>query len=58
MKVHTTNYKNTFILVAEDCHAKVREYPSIKDGAPTAAALHFEMIKKNPYKYTPDEILF
>lgn len=30
MKTHATNYKNTFIEVAEDCPVKAAEIPPIK----------------------------
>jgi len=56
--MHTTNYINTFIAVADDCQASSAEIPVMKGGKPTAATLQFEMIKKNPYKYDSDSILF
>jgi len=56
--MHTTNYINTFIAVADDCPASSAEIPVMKGGKATAATLQFEMIKKNPYKYDSDSILF
>lgn len=58
MKVHTTNYVNTFITVADDCPIVTGEIPPIKEGARTAANIQFEMVNKSPYKYTSDDILF
>lgn len=58
MKVHTTNYHNAFIAVADDCSAQVGEAPPVKGGARTAANLQFDMVAKNPYKYTSDDVLF
>ena len=56
--MHTTNYTNTFIAVAEDCPATRAEIPPIKDGKPSVAALQFGMMYKHPYKYTSDDVLF
>ncbi len=58
MKVHTTNYNDTFIAVADDCPATKGEIPAEKGGCKTVAGLQFEMINKNPYKYTSDDVLF
>lgn len=58
MKTHTTNYFNTFILVADDCPASVGEIPPVKDKNKTVANIQFEMIFKNPYKYTSDDVIF
>ena len=57
MKIHTTNYQNTFIEVADDCPAAVGEIPPTKE-AKTVANIQFEMLRKNPYKYTSDDVLF
>lgn len=58
MKVHTTNYYNTFIEVAEDCPASAGEVPPVKGDAKTVANIQFELINKDPYKYTSDDVLF
>lgn len=58
MKVHTTNYHDAFIEVAEDTPAKTGEMPPVKEGAKTAANLQFDMIYDHPYKYTSDDVLF
>lgn len=58
MKVHTTNYKNTFIEIAEDCPAEKGEIPPVKGDKKSIANLQFEMLFENPYKYTSDEFFF
>lgn len=58
MKIHTTNYKETFIEIADDCPANSGEIPPTKSEAKTAATIQFEMVSKDPYKYTSDDILF
>ena len=56
--MHTTNYYNTFIEVAEDCPALSAEIPPQKGEAKTVANLQFELIAENPYKFTSDEVIF
>lgn len=56
--MHTTNYTNTFIEVAEDCPAKNAELPPRKGDQPTIANLHFDMIYDHPYRYTSDDVIF
>jgi Family of unknown function (DUF6157) len=58
MKTHTTNYLNTFIAIADDCTATNGEIPPIKNDTKTAANIQFDLIHKNPYKYTSDDVLF
>lgn len=58
MKVHTTNYFNTFICISDDCPSGKGETPPVKGDAKTVANIQFDMISKNPYKYTSDEVLF
>lgn len=58
MKVHTTNYIDTFIEVAEDCPTNIGEIPASKNSNKTVAEMQFELIVNNPYKYTSDDILF
>lgn len=58
MKVHTTNYQNTFIEVAEDCPSTTGEIPPLKGENKTIANIEFEMISKSPYKYSSDDVLF
>lgn len=58
MKVHTTNYQNTFIEVAEDCPASMGEMPPTKGDARTVPMIQFDIISKHPYKYTSDDVFF
>lgn len=55
--MHSTNYYNTFIEVAEDCPVKAGELPPQK-AEKTVAAMQFQMISENAYKYTSDDVLF
>ncbi len=58
MKLHTTNYLNTFIEIAADCPIFTSQIPPLKDKAKTIANLQFELIYNNPYKFTSDDVLF
>ncbi len=57
MKQHTTNYKNTFIEVAEDCPATTGQTPPEKDSK-TTAQLQFEMLINAPYQFTSDDVVY
>ena len=54
--MHSTNYFNTFISVAEDCPVDKAEIPNSKK--PTIPSLQFQIINNNPYRYTSDDVLF
>ena len=56
--MHTTNYYNTFIEIAEDCPTDKGEMPPIKGEKKTMANLQFDMVYENPYQHTSDEVLF
>ena len=56
--MHTTNYRNTFIEVAEDCPVRKAELPPKKDGKITVANMHFDLIYDHPYRYTSDDVVF
>jgi hypothetical protein len=58
MKIHTTNYTNTLIAIAEDCPAIQGEVPPTKEGMKSVATMQFELLHQNPYKYTSDEVVF
>ena len=58
MKIHSTNYTDTFIEIAEDCPTVFGETPPTKSHEKSVANLQFEMIKQNPYKYNSDEVVF
>ena len=55
--MHTTNYFDTFIEVAEDCPADAAQEPPTA-AAPTIAALHYELIAAEPYTRTSDDVIF
>ncbi|MEQ8552803.1 MAG: DUF6157 family protein [Cyclobacteriaceae bacterium] len=58
MTVHSTNYQNTFIEIAEDCPIQMGAIPPLKGDKRSIANLQFEMVHSNPYKYTSDDVLF
>lgn len=58
MKIHTTNYKDTFIEVADDCPTTVGEIPPTKGDAKSVANIQFDILSNNPYKFSSDDILF
>ena len=58
MKTHTTNYTDTFIEIAEDCPTTKGEIPPLSDKSKSIARLQYEILIKNPYKFTSDDILF
>ena len=55
--MHTTNYLNTFIFVADDCPVTKAEVPPQKE-IKTVASMQFDMLKNAPYQHTSDEVLF
>jgi len=57
MKLHSTNYFDTFIEVAQDTQATVGTVPAIKTKK-TVAQMQYELIANSPYKYTSDDIFF
>ena len=57
MKVHGTNYIDTFIKVAEDTKTDRGTIPPVKDKR-TVAEMQYGMIVKNPYQYTSDDVFF
>ncbi|KOY86811.1 hypothetical protein AD998_12260 [bacterium 336/3] len=58
MKLHTTNYFDTFIEVADDCPTEIGEIPKSKGDNKTVAEIQYELLIKNPYKFTSDDIFF
>ena len=58
MKIHTTNYTDTLIQVADDCPATSGEMPPVKGDKRSIANIQFEILSKNPYKFTSDDVLF
>ena len=58
MKIHTTNYHNTLIEVAEDCKATKGQKPTPKGDTKTVAEMQFDQIASQPYRHTSDDVLF
>ncbi|MDX2285738.1 MAG: DUF6157 family protein [Bacteroidia bacterium] len=56
--MHTTNYRSTFIRIADDCPVQQAEVPPSQPASPSVAALQFQMLWDHPYAYTSDEVLF
>ena len=56
-KIHTTNYVDTFIAVADDYAAMVGTVPPSRT-EPSVAELTHAMIAANPYRYTSDDVIF
>ena len=56
--MHTTNYYNSFIEVAEDCPAEQAIVPPVRGEKKSIANLQFDMLINHPYEFTSDEIFF
>ena len=56
--MHSTNYFNTLIEIAEDCSATAGEIPPVREGKKSIANLQFEMLYEHPYELTSDDLLF
>jgi len=57
-KIHTTNYYDTFIEIAEDTKVSCGTKPPFKTDKKTIAELQYELLVDNPYKFTSDDIFF
>lgn len=55
--VHTTNYVDTFIEVAEDCPVEAAVAPPERRPA-TVARLQYDALIDAPYRYTSDDVVF
>jgi hypothetical protein len=55
--MHSTNYQDAFIEVADDCKAQLGTEPPEK-ASKTVARLQYEMLRGKPYAYTSDELIF
>ena len=58
MALHSTNYFDVFIEVAEDTKATEGVVPPIRGVKKTVANYEYELVSKNPYKYTSDDVFF
>jgi hypothetical protein len=56
--MHTTNYTDTFIAVADDCAVTTAEVPTSKGDKPTIASLQYDILHNNPYKFDSDDVIF
>ncbi|TDB62758.1 DUF6157 family protein [Arundinibacter roseus] len=57
-KIHTTNYFNTLIEVAEDTKVSHGTKPPSKSDRKTIAEMQYELLMDNPYKFTSDDLFF
>ena len=53
----TTNYRSTFIQVAEDCPVQEAEVPRTGPRGKTVASLQHELLAERPYELTSDDLL-
>jgi hypothetical protein len=49
---------NTFITVADDCPASHGAPPPMRDGVPSLARLHYDLLTTQPYAYDIDALNF
>ncbi|MFT3997238.1 MAG: DUF6157 family protein [Asticcacaulis sp.] len=49
---------NTFIAIAEDSKHRMGIEPPRKDGPPTLARMHFDLLSEHPYELTIDDLNF
>jgi len=56
--MHSTNYYDVLIEVAEDTKATAGIVPPTKGKMKTVANYEFELVSENPYKYTSDDVFF
>lgn len=56
--MHSTNYRNTFIVVAEDCPVEAGTVPPLNEAKRTIASLQYEMVAASPYAHSSDDVLF
>ena len=54
----STNYRNTFIRVADDCPRTVAEVPVASGRTRSIATLQHQLISAHPYGLTSDDVLF
>lgn len=51
-------YTSTFIQIADDCPQTEGVAPPVRGEKPSVAVLEYELLSKNPYKHTHEELLF
>ena len=52
------SYKDTFIEAATDCPEQTGVAPAVRGVKPSVPVLEFELLTKNPYKFTQEELIF
>jgi hypothetical protein len=58
MIMHSTNYEEAFIAIADDSVAELGIAPPEKSDNPSVASRTWRMIAENPYAYTSDDVIF
>ena len=56
--MHSTNYFNTFIEIAEDSPTEIGQAPPVKGDKKSVANHQFDMLYDHPYEFTSDEVLY
>ncbi len=56
--MHSTNYFNTLIEIAEDSPTNQSEVPPRRGSKKSVANLQYEMLHGHPYEYSSDDLLF
>lgn len=57
-KIHTTNYIDTFIEIAEDSPRNQAEVPPLKGEKLSIANMQYEMLRDHPYEFSSDDVIF
>ena len=52
------NYYDTLVEVADDCPATEGQIPQARGGRKTKAVVEYELLVKDPYTYTEEDIAF
>lgn len=52
------NYFDTFIQIAPDCPVQVAVVPAAKGGKSSVAVLEYDLLSKQPYVHTQEELQF
>lgn len=56
--MHSTNYFNTLIEIAEDSGATSGQVPPVRGNKKSVANLQYEMLHGHPYEFTSDDVLY
>ncbi len=56
--MHTTNYSDTFIAIADDSAATMGVPPPENEANPSVASRTWRMISEQPYVHTSDDVIF